>query len=176
MIDDDEDTTNTTNTTPSATQDNASTEKEDDTPAINKERAKHPDPINNGGITSLYTWTQTLKDFSLIIPLEDDVKSKQIKIDFTKFEFNLKIKGKEYLMGKKFPKEIKTAEFVWTIEVNEYTEEKTLNITCEKMNQMEWWESMFEGDQKINLDKINAEQSNLSDLDGETRQTVEKMM
>lgn len=44
------------------------------------------------------------------------------------------------------------------------------------MNQMEWWESMFEGDQKINLDKINAEQSNLSDLDGETRQTVEKMM
>jgi len=79
-------------------------------------------------------------------------------------------------VGKKFAKEIKTPEFVWTIELNEFTNEKTLNITCEKMNQMEWWESMFEGDQKINLDKINAEQSNLGDLDGETRQTVEKMM
>jgi len=44
------------------------------------------------------------------------------------------------------------------------------------MNQMEWWDNMFVGDMKINLDKINAEQSNLGDLDGETRQTVEKMM
>jgi len=41
---------------------------------------------------------------------------------------------------------------------------------------MGWWESMFKGDQKINLDKIDAETSSLSDLDGETRQTVEKMM
>jgi len=60
--------------------------------------------------------------------------------------------------------------------VNDFTGEKTLNITCEKMNQMEWWDNMFVGDMKINLDKINAEQSNLGDLDGETRQTVEKMM
>lgn len=175
VIDDDEDTTTTSNT-PNTPTEEKTEEKEEETPAINKERAKHPDPVGNGGITSLYSWTQTLKDFTLIIPIDEEVKSKQIKLDYTKFDFNLKIKGKDYLIGKKFPKEIRTPEFVWTIEVNEMTDEKTLNITCEKMNQMEWWESMFEGDQKINLDKINAEQSNLSDLDGETRQTVEKMM
>lgn len=175
VIDDDEDTTTTSNT-PNTPTEEKTEEKEEDTPTINKERAKHPDPVGNGGITSLYSWTQSLKDFSLIIPIDEEVKSKQIKLDYTKFDFNLKIKGKDYLTGKKFPKEIRTPEFVWTIEVNEMTDEKTLNITCEKMNQMEWWESMFEGDQKINLDKINAEQSNLSDLDGETRQTVEKMM
>jgi len=175
VIDDEEDTTTTSNT-PNTPTEEKTEEKEEDTPAINKERAKHPDPVGNGGITSLYSWTQTLKDFSLIIPIDEEVKSKQIKLDYTKFDFNLKIKGKDYSTGKKFPKEIRTPEFVWTIEVNEMTDEKTLNITCEKMNQMEWWESMFEGDQKINLDKINAEQSNLSDLDGETRQTVEKMM
>lgn len=79
-------------------------------------------------------------------------------------------------MGKKFAKEIKPAEFVWTIEVNELTDEKTLNISVDKFNQQDWWENMFEGDAKINLDKINAEQSSLSDLDGDTRQTVEKMM
>lgn len=120
VIDDDEETNNTTNQTPVENKSEPEKEeKEDDTPAINKERAKHPDPVNNGGITSLYTWTQTLKDFSLIVPLDEDCKSKQIKLDYSKFEFNLKIKGKDYLIGKKFPKEIKTAEFVWTIEVNE---------------------------------------------------------
>jgi len=56
-------------------------EKEEDLPEINKERAKYPDPINNGGVTDQYSWTQTLKDFSLIINIEDDIKSKQIKID-----------------------------------------------------------------------------------------------
>lgn len=56
-------------------------EDEEETPAINKERAKHPDPVCNGGITDQYSWTQTLKDFTLTIPVDDDTKSKQIKLD-----------------------------------------------------------------------------------------------
>ena len=56
-------------------------EDEEETPAINKERAKHPDPVCNGGITDQYSWTQTLKDFTLTIPVDDDTKSKQIQLD-----------------------------------------------------------------------------------------------
>jgi len=81
VIDDDEETPTTSTTITKTDTTTDKEEKEDDTPAINKERSKHPDPVNNGGVTDKYTWTQTLKDFTLIIPIEEETKSKQIKLD-----------------------------------------------------------------------------------------------
>ena len=41
---------------------------------------------------------------------------------------------------------------------------------------MEWWDCVIDGDASIDVTKIQPESSNLNDLDGETRKTVEKMM
>lgn len=83
--------------------------------------------------------------------------------------------GKDPIIDGDFPEKIHTDGSLWTLE--DGPNGKFVHLAIEKWkNQWHWWECVIKGDPKIDTKKINPEPSNLSDLDGETRTTVEKMM
>ncbi|KAK6589584.1 nuclear distribution protein C [Cryptosporidium xiaoi] len=127
-------------------------------------------PIGNGGKTSKYTWTQTLGTLEMLIYTNTQLKSKECKIDIGASRLKVVIKGEEYLNGELHSK-VKPDDCIWSI-----IDGNTIQIVLEKQENMSWWSCVLKGDPEIDTSKIVPENSKLSDLDPETRATVEKMM
>ena len=73
-----------------------------------------------------------------------------------------------------FPHPILLDDSTWTLETT--STGKELSIHLDKSNKMTWWAHVVATAPKIDTSKIVPENSKLSDLDGETRSMVEKMM
>ena len=84
------------------------------------------------------------------------------------------VKGQPPIVDGPLHKKIKTGDSLWTLETD--GAKRTLQLTFVKVDGMNWWNCIIEGDPKIDTQKVEPENSKLSDLDSETRSTVEKMM
>lgn len=130
----------------------------------------------NGGYSEGYTWTQTLEEVTALIKLPAGTTAKQLKVDIgmSKVHVSLKSNPKEPLVEGKWCKKVQAADSYWSVERD--GDKATLSIQVEKYENKSWWKSLIEGDVEINTQAIEPENSKLSDLDADTRSTVEKMM
>jgi len=133
-------------------------------------------PVHNGAIHDTYRWTQTLQDLMVSIPVPAGTKAKHLVIEIKKTKLVAKIGGKDPILDGELWASVKMEDCFWSVEDDASSGGRLVNITLTKMNQMEWWRSVVKGEPEINTQKVEPENSKLSDLDGDTRQTVEKMM
>ncbi|TMW69378.1 hypothetical protein Poli38472_001534 [Pythium oligandrum] len=152
----------------------AAEKKDDKEPSPDKdgdEEDKEPAPVGNGGQTDKYVWTQTLQEAQVNFAVPDGTKSRQVSVDITASRLKVGLKGGETFVDGLLFKKVKVDDSFWTIE-----DGNRICVYLQKDNQMEWWKTIIQGDPEIDTQKVQPENSKLSDLDSDTRQTVEKMM
>ena len=130
--------------------------------------------MGNGGTNGSYRWTQTLKELNVYIPVRAGLRSKHLTVSYTRSKLKIGVKGEDLIIDGTMFNVIRCDDCTWTIEDSAAGREIALYLV--KDNQMEWWKCVCKGDEEINTKRIVPENSKLGDLDGDTRQTVEKMM
>ncbi|KAF9141319.1 hypothetical protein BGX30_005038 [Mortierella sp. GBA39] len=118
-----------------------------------------------------YKWRQTLVDVDITFEVPKGTRARDMVIEIKKKSLKAGLRGQTPIIEGTFTKEVRLDDSTWSLE-----DQKEINIHLEKAKSTEWWKSVIEGHPEIDTTKIVPENSKLSDLDGETRGMVEKMM
>lgn len=114
-------------------------------------------------------WHQTLKEVTAYVSLPTGTTAKQldVKLGINDMHIKLKANPSEPLLIGKWCKKIHSDEALWSIERD--GDKCTLQMTIEKHEGQNWWNCLLQGDIEIDTQKVEPENSKLSDLDGDTR-------
>lgn len=131
----------------------------------------------NGGDTAHYSWSQTLTEVTVSFALPKGTTAKAMTVEYSNnpLSVNVGLKGAPPLLKGPLYRRIKADDCTYTLE-DVKSGGRLLTLVLFKENGFEWWPCVAEGQPIIDVSKIEPENSKLSDLDADTRKTVEKMM
>ncbi|KAL7003604.1 hypothetical protein U1Q18_004755 [Sarracenia purpurea var. burkii] len=147
-------------------------ENKEEPPEIEKMADGKRAPNKGNGLDlDNYSWVQTLQEVTINIPVPPGTKSRFITCEIKKNHLKVGLKGQPPIIDGELFQSVKVDDCFWSLE-----DQKSISLLLTKQNQMEWWKCLVKGDPEIDTQKVEPENSKLSDLDPETRTTVEKMM
>ena len=111
----------------------------------------HAEPnVGNGYNFDHYTWTQTLSDVFLTVPVPPGTRGKQCDVQILRKSLKVGIRGQEPILNGKLSEAIKEEDCTWAMDGN------NIDITLQKFKGMTWWKAVLEGEPEINTQKVQS--------------------
>ncbi|XP_073509880.1 nudC domain-containing protein 3 isoform X2 [Phyllobates terribilis] len=109
----------------------------------------------NGAVRENYTWSQDYSDLEIKVPVPKDVvKGRRVSVDLRSTCIRVAARdsqGERVLMDGNFTHKINAETSLWSLEPG-----KCISISLSKCGEY-WWNAVLEGEEKIDIDKINKE-------------------
>lgn len=125
-------------------------------PIVQEDFQKDPDSYN-GAVRKNYTWSQDYTDVEIKVPVNKDVvKGRQVTVDLQSTSIRVVVRDREgdsVLMNGSFTHKINAETSLWSLEPG-----KCILISLSKCGEY-WWNAILEGEETIDIDKINKERS-----------------
>ncbi|XP_068777048.1 nudC domain-containing protein 3 isoform X1 [Struthio camelus] len=131
----------------------------------------NPDSYN-GAVRENYAWSQDYSDLEIKVPVPKHiVKGKQVAVDISSGAIRVAVLeggSQRVLMEGKLTHKINTESSLWSLEPG-----KCVLINLNKGDEY-WWNAILEGEEQIDIDKINKERS-MATVDEEEHAVLDRL-
>uniref|UniRef100_A0A7R9U371 CS domain-containing protein n=2 Tax=Pinguiococcus pyrenoidosus TaxID=172671 RepID=A0A7R9U371_9STRA len=126
-------------------------------------------PVNNGGATDKYVWSQTLGEATMHVPLPEGMRARDIRVEILPSGLTVRKKADDdVILAGQWPRRIQGDESVWTVDNG------ILTISLDKADRA-WWSSALVGDVEIDTTQVDS-RTKIDDYDDETQGVIRKIM
>ncbi|XP_041066125.1 nudC domain-containing protein 3 [Carcharodon carcharias] len=126
----------------------------------------------NGAVRDNYTWSQDYTDLEVKVPVSKAiVKGKQVSVDIQSNWLRVAVfegSGKQVIVDGKLTHKINTENSMWSLEPG-----CCILINLNKNGEY-WWNAILEGEETIDIDKINKERS-MATVDEEEHAVLDRL-
>ncbi|NWR58558.1 NUDC3 protein, partial [Bucorvus abyssinicus] len=131
----------------------------------------NPDSYN-GAVRENYAWSQDYSDLEVKVPVPPHImKGKQVSVDISSSTIRVAVlegSSQRILMEGKLTHKINTESSLWSLEPG-----KCVLINLSKGDEY-WWNAVLEGEEQIDIDKINKERS-MATVDEEEHAVLDRL-
>ncbi|XP_042200510.1 nudC domain-containing protein 3 [Callorhinchus milii] len=126
----------------------------------------------NGAVRDTYTWSQDYTDLEVKVPVsKSTVKGKQVSVDIQNSYLRVAVfegASERVLMDGKLTHKVNTENSLWSLEPG-----KCISISLNKNGEY-WWNAILEGEDTIDIEKINKERS-MATVDEEEHAVLDRL-
>ncbi|XP_005312420.2 nudC domain-containing protein 3 isoform X2 [Chrysemys picta bellii] len=131
----------------------------------------NPDSYN-GAVRENYTWSQDYSDLEIKVPVPKHiVKGRQVSVDLSSSSIRVAVlegSSQHVLVEGRLTHKINTESSLWSLEPG-----KCILINLNKVGEY-WWSAILEGEEPIDIDKINKERS-MATVDEEEHAVLDRL-